>query len=119
MRAAALAAAFLAVACSKGSEPQICAGGDTRCEGNAFEVCSDDGERWEVRTDCAARGDLCVVGMGCVDCFPDTRACVDQDIVRCRPDGSGAEGVTSVANGWSCISRAAAARSAGSKAFGR
>ena len=92
MRSLAAALALVAIAaCSRGSEPQICAGGDTRCAGNRFEVCSDDGERWDVRSDCAADGDLCVVGMGCVECFPDTRACVDQDIVRCRPDGSGAD----------------------------
>ena len=38
----------------------------------------------------AARFDkLCVAGMGCSTCFPDTHECHGQDIVRCRPDGSG------------------------------
>jgi len=37
----------------------------------------------------------------------------------CESHGSGLAGVTSVANGWSCISRAAAARSVGANASGR
>lgn len=88
MRAAVTLLLVLA-ACSKGDNPPICAERDTRCENNRYEECSDDGRSWQVREDCVAAGDLCVVGTGCVDCFPDTRACDGQDIVRCRPDGSG------------------------------
>ena len=94
-RFAVVLVTLAAAACSKGGDAQICAGGDSRCDGNRYQVCSDDGERWDVRSDCAADGDLCVTGMGCVECFPDTRACVDQDIVRCRPDGSGADVIAS------------------------
>jgi len=86
-----LAVLALAAACSKGNDPPICASGMTRCEGNRFEQCSDDSQRWDLKDDCAAAGDLCVVGTGCVACFPDTRTCAGQDIVRCRPDGSGAD----------------------------
>ncbi len=92
---ALLAALAPVAACSKGGESPICASGDQRCQGNQLEQCNDDGEQWDVRLDCSADGDLCVIGMGCVECFPDTRACVDQDIVRCRPDGSGADVIAS------------------------
>ena len=90
MRRAVLVLLALA-ACSKGDNPPICSENANRCENNRYEECSEDRTSWDVIDDCVASGDLCVDGTGCVDCFPDTRACNGQDIVRCRPDGSGAD----------------------------
>lgn len=78
-------------ACSKGNNPPICSENDTRCESNRYQECSEDRTAWDVVDDCVASDELCVDGTGCVACFPDTRACDGQDIVRCRPDGSGAD----------------------------
>jgi hypothetical protein len=87
-----------AAACSKGNDPPICAEGVTRCENNRYQECGDDGRDWVVLDDCVAQDQLCTTNMGCVDCFPDTRACDGQDIVRCRPDGSGTD-VLATCNG--------------------
>lgn len=93
MKRLALASVALlaAAACSKGNDPPICAEGTLRCENNRYQECGDDGRRWVELDDCVASSQLCTTDLGCVDCFPDTRACDGQDIVRCRPDGTGAD----------------------------
>jgi hypothetical protein len=75
-------------ACSGPSAGSECSPGFTRCEENRYEVCNDEGTAWSTTDDCAAEGQLCIVNVGCQQCFPDTRACQGQDVVRCRPDGS-------------------------------
>lgn len=67
----------------------VCTPGEQRCDANALEVCADDGEAWVPLDDCAARDQVCVLGEGCLDCFPDLRTCDGFDVQRCRPDGSG------------------------------
>jgi IgGFc binding protein len=86
------------MACSTGQSGPVCADGATRCESNRFEACNDDGTGWAVKNDCVANGELCVAGAGCSACFPDALACNDQDVIRCRPDGSGFD-VVATCNG--------------------
>ena len=80
--------AGLAACSAPAPPPGTCSPGFNRCEENRYEVCSDEGE-WQLADDCAADGNLCVINVGCQTCFPDTRSCDGQDVVRCRPDGNG------------------------------
>ena len=84
----ALALELALAACSSPAPGTVCAPGLTRCEENTYEICNDDGDGWIVADNCAADGKLCIANVGCQQCFPDTRACIGQDVVRCRPDGS-------------------------------
>lgn len=88
--ALAIAGAVAASGCSTGASP-LCTPGFHRCEENRYEVCDDDGAAWVTDDDCAADGNICVVNVGCQVCFPDTRFCDGQDVLRCRPDGSAAD----------------------------
>jgi len=91
-RAAAIALAALAAACSAPSSTGVvCEPGTSRCAENSFQQCSDSGERWVDVEACSDQGLVCVTGDGCRACFPDTRSCDGLDILRCRPDGSGSD----------------------------
>jgi len=63
--------------------------GDTACEGTVLRACVRAGEFLSAtRTDCAATGQSCIVGYGCVVCRPDSISCDGADVVRCNADGS-------------------------------
>ncbi len=87
-RLTALLALVLAAACSKG-QSDLCVAGERQCIENRQQECGDDDRTWTVIADCVALDQMCVADRGCRACFPDTRVCREQDIVRCRPDGSG------------------------------
>jgi hypothetical protein len=40
------------------------------------------------RTECGARGEICVSGLGCRVCAPGTIACDGETVLRCNADGS-------------------------------
>ncbi|HVV82758.1 MAG TPA: IgGFc-binding protein [Kofleriaceae bacterium] len=82
------AAAFVGLAACSAPAPGTCSPGFTRCEENRYETCDDNGN-WQTTQDCAASQLLCNTDSGCETCFPDTKQCDGQDVVRCRPDGSG------------------------------
>ena len=90
--AAVVTLGLLAVAaCSPPIPGRQCTAGDLRCSDNAYQTCTDDGERWVTLEDCAESGTTCSVGPGCVICFAGLRSCDGFDILRCRPDGSGSD----------------------------
>jgi hypothetical protein len=61
------------------------AGARFTCDGAAAVSCSAPGQR----IDCAAAGQLCHHGLGCVTCTPGEGTCSDGNATVCRPDGSG------------------------------
>lgn len=69
----------------------VCTSGEFRCDQNAYQVCADDGESWVALDDCSAGDNVCIVGMGCRACAPNSRRCDGFDIQRCAPDGSGSQ----------------------------
>ncbi len=91
--AVSTAFALVAACGTELSENAICAPGETRCSTNNFELCSDNGERWVEKESCGETGKTCVLGTGCRTCVPNTRFCDGFDIVRCNPEGSGADAV--------------------------
>jgi hypothetical protein len=81
---------LLVAACSSGEQPgDVCTPGAQRCDENRFEICRDDGNDFDLVSDCSASNDVCLVGEGCVACIPNSRSCDGFRILRCRPDGSG------------------------------
>ena len=93
---AAALAALLGSSCSKSPVlGTLCDPGVVRCDQNAYEVCADDGARYVTLDDCSATEQVCVLGSGCLNCQPNQRSCDGFDIVRCRPDGSTEDRLTS------------------------
>ena len=72
-----------------------CALGAKRCALGKIELCqatANGGATWTAVEDCAADGLVCSSATyECKACIPDERACDQQDVMRCRPDGSGAD----------------------------
>lgn len=66
----------------------FCPPGFNRCDQNRYQVCNDNGTSWNTMTDCTGSDQICVTNVGCQACFPDTKTCIGQDVVRCRPDGT-------------------------------
>lgn len=91
-----LSALVLAGACTAQAPiGDVCQPGASRCSGNAYQTCADDGNSWATIEDCVPTGRLCVPDTGCRSCIPGTRACGGDgfDIVRCRDDGSGSDAI--------------------------
>jgi hypothetical protein len=85
----------LVAACgSKAPFGDACQPGTLRCDRNAYQQCSDDGNRWQTLEECAPLGRVCVPNAGgCLACNPDSRSCGGDgfDITLCRRDGSGSD----------------------------
>jgi hypothetical protein len=71
----------------------LCAPGFQRCDVGVLEQCADDGGSWRTLDDCGQRGLVCDLNRGCVACEANIRTCTGQDVVRCRPDGSGFDAI--------------------------
>jgi IgGFc binding protein len=69
----------------------LCAPGAVHCTADKLEQCTDDGQSWKSVDDCGTRGLICDVTLGCITCVPNSKSCDGQSVVRCRPDGSGAD----------------------------
>jgi hypothetical protein len=61
--------------------------GGFRCEGGESIECHDDGTDGE-RTNCTAQDQVCVVGLGCRTCQPNSFVCDANNIMRCNSDGT-------------------------------
>lgn len=84
---AVLAVVFL-VACSasqsKGDDASECAGSETRCSGQTYEVCVDGA--YVTQETCA---NACVPDVGCLQCDPAAgTTCNGNDVVACNADGT-------------------------------
>jgi hypothetical protein len=66
----------------------VCTAGKYRCDENSLQVCADDGESYIAREDCTLDDKVCLVGEGCLKCYPNSRRCGGFAIARCSPDGS-------------------------------
>jgi hypothetical protein len=59
------------------------------CEGDVHRSCTSNGEFLEPASeDCGAMGQICVEGIWCAACVPDTQLCDGNDVVMCSHDGS-------------------------------
>lgn len=91
---------FGALACSAREEPHAGVSDcretpdSTQCVGTTALVCAHDGEV-DHFIDCAATGRLCIDGIGCSVCVPNSGACEGDNAKRCRADGSGYDVVES------------------------
>ncbi len=107
----ALASGALVAGCKDSLSPNaICDPGENRCAENSYEICSDNGERWVEKQACSESGEICVLGTGCRTCVPNSRSCEGFDIVRCNPEGTGADRIATcdadiadVCNNGECI----------------
>jgi hypothetical protein len=64
-----------------------CAAGEGRCvSGMVWETCT--GGHWGGGVNCEESGDVCVDGLGCVDCYPDHTRCNGNDVEQCGDDGA-------------------------------
>jgi hypothetical protein len=64
-----------------------CAAGEGRCvSGMVWETCT--GGHWGGGVDCGESADVCVDGLGCVDCYPDHTRCTGNDVETCGEDGT-------------------------------
>ncbi len=92
----ALSTAALALGACGNPRPidSLCAPGFQRCDVGVLQQCADDGGSWRTLDDCGQRGLVCDLTRGCVACQPNINTCSGQDIVRCRPDGSGFDAIT-------------------------
>ena len=72
-----------------------CTIGAQRCALGKIEACegkADGGTAWAAVTDCAAEGLVCSSATyECKVCIPNEVSCAEQDVMRCRADGSGAD----------------------------
>lgn len=87
-------AVLLSVGCTDKSGAvvgSVCTSGEFRCDENSYQVCADDGESWAALEDCSVGGNVCLIGLGCKACAPNTKRCDGFDIQRCAPDGSGSQ----------------------------
>lgn len=100
MRWACLSIALLSLACgSKGSDIEFTTtglettttaegadtgGGCGECFANDFLSCDPNGNPAE-QIPCG--DDICIDGVGCVPCAPDTTFCLDNDVVQCDDNG--------------------------------
>ncbi|MEI8256430.1 MAG: IgGFc-binding protein [Deltaproteobacteria bacterium] len=69
-----------------------CQPGQTRCMGESWQRCLPDGEFTTVQVDdCAAAGQVCMEGRGCVPCRPGQLSCTPDEatVLRCADDASG------------------------------
>lgn len=88
----------LATACTRGGAPDAGADapppdvpaidgcdtdGATRCASGAFERCTAG--RWQLEASCGA---ICDEALGCIDCRPEQRTCVDGDVRACTDRGT-------------------------------
>src|SRR5690606_11377783 len=81
-----------------------------RCLSNTVQVCADDGNSYVDRVNCTLTDQVCLADYGCRACFPNARSCDGFDILRCNPDGTGADPIATcdfqsgdVCNAGSCI----------------
>jgi hypothetical protein len=92
-RLVAIPLGFLLATCAPHDTQQmgsVCTPGQQRCDGNAYETCSDHGNQWVIDDDCAQQQQVCVLGIGCLNCVPNQLDCGGdgEDIVLCSADGS-------------------------------
>ncbi len=80
-------------ACGISVQEGECQPGMVYCLGNVARTCRSDALSYH-EEDCSEDGKVCVEGMGCRACGPGTLSCQDGNVVRCRPDGSGVDLVT-------------------------
>jgi hypothetical protein len=64
------------------SDAPACPTPDTRCQGGAFQTCTDG--VWDQGVPCAV---LCDNTLGCIDCTPDQDYCVGDVLYACTSDG--------------------------------
>jgi hypothetical protein len=69
----------------------VCTEGDKRCTSIAFERCEMNPlgvAGWVTKDECYSKGLLCVPSLErCAECAPGNKACKDDDVVDCGPDG--------------------------------